>query len=568
MKTQLPPQTVEAGGVSRFPVLPAPDMLRAIVGLSRALSADMLESELSRLVQTTLLELLPGRLVAVRMINPKTRMTTSVLSSAPLVEEASTLPITIERGGLDYPYVRENLPSQSEWKGAGNAIEIVDRHPLIFRDAVAGFSIPLLAGGEISGDLHVNYPWPPDALSPPPEAQDKALLIPIANHIAVVAHMRRLLRETSYLREYQEHLIDQANVLIVATDLSGKVTVWNRSMHRLTGFSRSDVLEKDLVQWSDALGTPQLGLLMRQVASAGDTATRELRLPTQGNTVLRAAFNVVIVKQANQPAAVLAIGQDVTALRALQSQVLHSEKLATLGQIAAGVAHEINNPLTSIQLCADAVARKALLATEGKVPNVFDAADLDRLGKIKEGAERIRKFAKELVTYARPSGTEREAVDINGLVNQALSFCEHPLDKHKAKLEKDFHPSLPPIQAVRDQLLQVIINLVNNAAQALPPTGGIVRVRTWKKGNTMVGIAISDTGRGIRDSDRAQIFEPFFSTKAPGEGTGLGLSIVRNIVYSQGGQITFQSRYGGGTTFVLTLPVTHTGSEDGESKPA
>ncbi len=549
-----------------FPLLPPTEVLRAIVALSRAAGGDMNETDLARVVYSALRELLPGRRVAVRTFHHKTLATTAILADDPLIEGAAELPITIERGGLEYQYVRDNLPVPGDETSAAR-IQVVDAHPLIFRDVFAGFSVPLLAGGEISGEVHVNYPGAREkaAQVAAPVRQDKGLVIPIANHMAVVAHTRRLLRETSYLRDYLDHLIDQANVLIVATDLSGRLTVWNRAMNRLSGIRRDEAVGKDLVQWSSELGSPQLGLVMRQVAATGESATRELRLPTAGGTVLRAAFNVVIVKQGNQPAAVLAIGQDVTALRALQDQVVHAEKLATLGQIAAGVAHEINNPLTSIQLCAEAVSRKAVLAKEGRIPNAFDDADIDRLSKIKEGAERIRRFAKELVTFARPSRREREVIDVNGLIEQALSFCEHPLAGHGARLEKDFHAALPPIRAVRDQLLQVMINLINNAAQALPKGGGVVRLRTWKKGNAVIGIAVSDNGKGIKDADRPHIFEPFFSTKAPGQGTGLGLSIVRNIVYSQGGQINFQSRYGGGTTFVLTLPVTQTENPGGAS---
>ena len=112
---------------------------------------------------------------------------------------------------------------------------------------------------------------------------------------------------------------------------------------------------------------------------------------------------------------------------------------------------------------------------------------------------------------------------------------------------------------MRDQILQVAINLITNAAHAVEPRGGTVRVRTWVAGGATVGFAISDNGVGIKDEDRGKIFDPFFTTKPAGKGTGLGLSIVRNIIYSHGGQISFQSRPGSGTTFMVTLPVTPLG---------
>ena len=555
--------------LERFPLLAPAAVLSNIVDFSRMVTANLGDGDLTRILYDGLRALLPGRLVAVRVFEAKTHAVSEVFADAPLVDHALTMPATIQRGALDHQNVRDNLPKATNAAGETFLpayIRVVDEHPLIFKHAAAGFAVPLLAGGHMMGEVHVNYPAVPGASDDGrpwfPTKADQGLVIPVANHLAVVAHTRRLLRETSYLQNYLEQIVDQANALIVATDMNGRVTVWNRALHRLTGFSRWDATGQELNVWFKSLGTPQLPLVMRQAAAAGDTVTREMRLPSAGGAMIRAAFNVVIVKSGETPAAILAVGQDVTAMRALQGQVIHAEKLATIGQIAAGVAHEINNPLTSIQVCVDAVSRKAKLAIEGRVPNAFEPADLERLKRITEGSERIRRFAKDLVTYARPSGADNQQFSLNDVVKHGLSFCEHVLDEAHARVESDFHPDLPPLTAIRDQILQVVINLITNAAQALPPDGGQMRVRTWRRGNAAVGVAVSDTGRGIKDSDRPHLFEPFFTTKAPGRGTGLGLSIVRNIVFSHGGQITFQSRQGGGTTFVVTLPLAR-----GESEP-
>jgi C4-dicarboxylate-specific signal transduction histidine kinase len=255
--------------------------------------------------------------------------------------------------------------------------------------------------------------------------------------------------------------------------------------------------------------------------------------------------------------AVLAAGHDLTTLRALQSQVLHAEKLATVGQVAAGVAHEINNPLTSIQMCAEAVLHKATLATEGRVPNVIEPIDIERLRKIQDGAERIHRFSRDLTTYARPSGRDIEEVNLNDVVEHALSFCEPVLYETKAALVKELAPDLPPLLAVRDHIMQVVTNLVRNAAQALTEPGGCVTVRTFRSGKAAVGLAISDNGEGIRPQDETHVFDPFFTTKPAGKGTGLGLTVVRNIVFAHGGQISFQTMAGRGTTFVVSLPLDH-----------
>jgi two-component system, NtrC family, sensor kinase len=559
------PPPFDPGGAHTPPPLPVlsapPDVLRAVMTFSREVTAETQERELLELLYRTLRQLLPGRWVAIRIVEPRSLEVTEILAEGALVASAGSLPPMIPRSALDYPSVRRNMPESLVAKdGSGRRIEVADTPPLLFERAAAGFVVALVAGGELTGEVHVNYPAVPG-----PGIDDKDLVIPLANHAAVVVHTRRLLRETVYLQDYLEQLIEQANALIIATDTEGRVTVWNRAMNRVTGFSRGEVVGKPLLPWLTQLGVPDVGRVLKQVAASSTPATREVRLPTVGGAMLRAAFNVVAVRgPAGTPAAVLGIGQDVTALRQLQSQVIHAEKLATVGQIAAGVAHEINNPLTSIQVCASTVARKAGLAIEGKGPPSFDSSDLDRLKKIEEGAERIRRFARDLVSYARPSGREVEDISVNEVLDQALSFCEHVLESAHAALERDYARDLPRIQAVRDQVLQVAINLITNAAHAVEPRGGTVRVRTWAAGGASVGFAISDNGVGIKDEDRPKIFDPFFTTKPAGRGTGLGLSIVRNIIYSHGGQISFQSRPGSGTTFMVTLPVTPLGPPEHE----
>lgn len=544
-----------------YPLLSPADVLGAIVDLSRGLTADIGEPELHQLLFRTLRLLLPNRSIAVRSIDPHTLKTISIDADEGLIASAKEMPPTLQRDAFEYPNMRQNIPKTLHARHGTRSIELVDEHPFIFRGASAGFSVPLIAGGEMTGDVHVNYRGVPPgragkARGTIPLRQDKRLVIPVANHVSVVAHTRRLLRETAYLQDYLEQIIDQATSLIVATDLDGKVTIWNRAMKKLTGLARSEVVGKELLALLTQLGAADVALTIKQVAASGEPATREVRLPSVGGAVLRAAFNVATVRgRGGERAAILAIGQDVTALRSLQSQVIHAEKLSTVGQIAAGVAHEINNPLTSIQVCADTLAHKAELAAQGRPGIKFEVSDLDKLRKIQEGAQRIARFARDLVSYARPSGTEIEEVSLNEVVEYGLSFCEHVLAEAGAEVERDFARALPHIHAVRDQILQVVINLVTNAAHAVAKGEGKIRIRTWSPGDAIVHLAVSDNGTGIRDEDRAQIFEPFFSTKPAGKGTGLGLSVVRNIVYSHGGQISFQGRQGGGTTFLVMLPV-------------
>ena len=351
-------------------------------------------------------------------------------------------------------------------------------------------------------------------------------------------------------------LMEESDVLIAMTDLDGRVVAWNRALAELTGQPARQGMGQKLADWLTELGVRDLADIMERVARGTESIRCEVRLPGALGALAAAAFNVIPVHGADgATVAVLAAGHDLTALRALQSQVLHAEKLATVGQIAAGVAHEINNPLTSIQMCVEAVFRKATLATAGRVPNIIEQIDIERLRKIQDGAERIRKFSRDLTAYARPSGRDIEDVSFNEVVEHALSFCEPVIFHAKAALVRELAADLPVVRVVRDHIMQVVTNLVSNAAHALPDGGGCVTVRTFLGDRASVGLAVSDDGEGIRPEDQARVFDPFFSTKPAGKGTGLGLTVVRNIVLAHGGEITFQSKPGGGTTFVVSLPL-------------
>ena len=352
-------------------------------------------------------------------------------------------------------------------------------------------------------------------------------------------------------------MMQEADVLVAVTDLDGRLVAWNPALSRLTGCKKTEGLGRILVEWLTEHGVRDLADMMREVAQRGEAIRCEVRLPGAGGGILAAAFNILPMRAPQGPAtAVMAVGHDLTALRGLQSQVLHAEKLSTVGQIAAGVAHEINNPLTSVQVCAEVVLRKGVLALEGRVPNSFEPHDIERLKKIQEGAERIGKFTRDLITYARPSGREVELVDFSEVVEHALSFCEPVLYAAKAKLVPILATDLPKIRVVRDHVMQVVTNLVTNASQSLPEVGGTVVVRTFRAGDPWLGLAVSDNGEGIREQDKDRVFEPFFTTKPAGRGTGLGLPVVKNIVLAHGGQITFEANHGGGTTFFVGLPLT------------
>jgi two-component system, NtrC family, sensor kinase len=245
------------------------------------------------------------------------------------------------------------------------------------------------------------------------------------------------------------------------------------------------------------------------------------------------------------------VEDSVRNLHRLQAQVIQTEKLASLGQIVAGVVHELNNPLSSIIAYSDYLTKK--LGRDSS-PNLSE--DAERVRRIGEAAERILKFTRDLVAYARPTGDSRGPVQIEEVIERALVFCEHEFADGQVEAHCQFDAPLPTIAGIPGQLTQVFVNLFTNAAHAMAGTGGELRisVRGEDDGGSL-RIDVSDTGGGIPAEAMPQIFEPFFTTKTDGRGTGLGLSIVRGILDAHGGTIQVSSAAGQGTTFTLTLPV-------------
>jgi two-component system NtrC family sensor kinase len=232
----------------------------------------------------------------------------------------------------------------------------------------------------------------------------------------------------------------------------------------------------------------------------------------------------------------------------IDPKLVDAERLAMLGRIVAGVAHEINNPLSSILAYAELIRRSCAAEDDG------DPIQLEWLGRIEEAAHRVLKFSKDLVAYARPSGEISECLLLEDAINRALVFCEHEFARHRVAVEREFaNPGLP-VRGAGAQLTQVFVNLFSNAAQAMSATGGRLRVAVDAEPEH-VRVEILDTGIGIEEGHLPLVFEPFFTTRP--EGGGLGLAIVQEIVLAHGGQIELRSAPGKGTVCVVRLPLAH-----------
>jgi len=247
-------------------------------------------------------------------------------------------------------------------------------------------------------------------------------------------------------------------------------------------------------------------------------------------------------------------------LTAAHDRLLESEKLAAAGRLAAGVAHEINNPLASIAGYAEDLRQ---LAKDPAFASLAAFKDFpDSLAVIEEQAYRCKKIVKQLLTFARPSEFHAAPLDLAQVVDDVLPLVEHKGRGRDISIVIDEEPNLPNALADRNHLVQVLVNLLENAFDAIPGARGEIRVRSRRAsprtadGLGTVAIDVMDTGVGIKDLDRRKLFEPFFTTKSPGKGTGLGLSICHSIVARMGGRIEVASAPGKGSTFTVVLPAT------------
>jgi PAS domain S-box-containing protein len=278
----------------------------------------------------------------------------------------------------------------------------------------------------------------------------------------------------------------------------------------------------------------------------------EYRSRSRDGQELFVEISAILTEYQGKPA-VLAFARDVTERKAIQARLVEADRLAALGVLSAGIAHEINNPLAYLLLNLEFLSRE--LPKVASDPGKIDAL-MVRVRDAFHGAERVASIVRDLRTFARADDGVRGPVDVQAALESALNIAGSEI-KQKATLIRDYQP-VPPVDANANRIEQVLLNLLLNAAQALPvpkheTAGHEVRARLRSEGG-QVSISIEDTGSGIPEELLSKIFDPFFTTKPVGVGTGLGLSICRSIVRGLGGEISVSSAPGKGSEFIVTLP--------------
>jgi two-component system NtrC family sensor kinase len=395
---------------------------------------------------------------------------------------------------------------------------------------------------------------PPPTLSPEQHtflATVADILAPVLRQAAyaqeleseVIERTRQMDRE----RRVTERIIDSLPFGLYVVDRQYRISVWNRKRETgMQGVSRDDALGRTIFEvlhrqpasvlrceFDDVFATGRLQIFQMESRASGELRTfRISKIP---------------MRLDDGPVThVITVGEDITEWRGAQERISQAEKLAAIGTLAAGIMHEINNPLATIAACAE-----SLELTEPEAP----APLRDGLRLIQSEVRRCKGITDSLLDFSRPKAGDKTLVDVNAVIERTLFILKHHSRFKKLTVVVELDRSLGAVvRANEEQLVQVFMALLINAMDAMREQGTIEMRTRWSDDARAVLAEVVDHGEGIRDADLPKLFEPFFTTKAPGRGTGLGLSVCYAIVAEHGGRIEVDSTQGEGSVFRIVLP--------------
>ena len=401
----------------------------------------------------------------------------------------------------------------------------------------AAAAVPLRAHGVVVGSLVVCDPRS-GAFTP----EDIRLLSTVATHAAVVLANSRFFELVRRAKEQWETAFDALRDGLAVVDDQNRITRANRALGALLNTAVPGLIGEHVGQ--ALMGESDVFLELLDAARRDERRDPlTLRSPRLGR-ILR--IDVARIPGDRPARNVVVLIEDVTDAQAMESQLIQSEKLAAVGQLVSGVAHELNNPLTSIAGLSEFLLEQKQLGP----------GDRGHLKVIHEQAERAGKIVRNLLTFARKGPGERTRVDLNDVLQRTLLLTSYDLKLQGVEVERDLEPELPDVLGDRHALQQVVLNLLTNAGHAVAQNPDSrprrITVRTWFDGQ--VHLRIADSGPGIPDDVLPHLFTPFFTTKEPGQGTGLGLSITYSIVEVHGGRIAVERPEAGGAAFRIDLP--------------
>jgi two-component system, NtrC family, sensor kinase len=377
-------------------------------------------------------------------------------------------------------------------------------------------------------------------------SDDVELVETIAGYVAIALDNSQLYTsleqkaiEIARLKDFSENIVESLNVGVLAVDLEGLVESWNTRMESLFGVARQQ-----------AVGRPLNSLLpeelAREITARGDeeliTGIYKQRLQHLGKTLTLNVSITPLVSKSGERIGRLLLFDDVTQRERMEEQMTQTEKLTSLGLLAAGVAHEVNTPLAVISNYIQMLAKQM---PDGDPKQAI-------IEKIVKQTFRASEIVNNLLNFSRTGAAEVADIDVNRVVEETLSLVAHPLKTSQIQVVRQFGETLPAVRGSANKLQQVFLNLFLNARDAMPG-GGMLEVRTAAH-NGSVEVEIADTGAGIPREHIHRIFDPFFTTKASGRGTGLGLSVSYGIIKEHSGKIDVRSTPGKGTSFHVEFP--------------
>ena len=393
----------------------------------------------------------------------------------------------------------------------------------------------------------------------PLNSEDMGLLSAVAGQIATALENARLYRqlhlkalELDRMRAFNENVLESLDDGLLVLDLNDRVVRWNSALEKLYGVARAGAAARPLEDLFDAPFVEAIRAARRDTPE-GATLSR-VALPARGSRdgeILIVNAAVVPLRAVNAASAetvgTIVILEDVTARVQLEEQLQISEKMASIGLLAAGVAHEVNTPLTGISSFTQ-------MLLEGADP---EDPKTRLLEKIERQTFRAARIVNGLLTLSRPASAsgDRSVVDINIVIADVVALLEHQFQTHRIKVRRELSERPAHVMGMEHKLQQVFLNLFLNAKDAMPKGGWLSVSTRSEEGRVLVEVA--DTGSGIPNEYLARIYDPFFTTKAIGHGTGLGLSITYGIVREHEGSIDCDSEIGQGTRFVLSFPSAH-----------
>src|SRR5712691_8862478 len=394
--------------------------------------------------------------------------------------------------------------------------------------------VPLQHGGRVIGVLSVG-----DKEVGPVTEQDVVRLRAFAHHAAVAWENARLLRETKNTKEHLENLVASSVDAIVTLDPRGRISFVSKGGQRMFGCGDGELIGRPVrTLW--ACGPRDFRTFRARLVRSGRVENYETELAMGSGARLVVNISASFLRgAAGEVTGILAVVKDVTSLRRLHEQIVHSERLAAAGLLAAGVAHEVGNPLT----CISALAQVLMARTS-------DGAIREGLENIEIHVGRIGRIVQDLTQLTRPTPATLSEASLEDLVDTAVNLARHNPVVRRMRVDSVVEPTLPPVRVASDRLVQVFLNLILNAADA----GGNLTIRAVRASNAIL-VTFEDSGCGITAEQMRHLFDPFHSTKNSDNHLGLGLFVSHEIVRQHGGDLLVESQPGAGSTITVVLPL-------------